>query len=68
MHRGCRVKIPDVKISRETIAGLEYCGGGYFRTPGPVGKKTFCIHAPELVAVLLRMLDEAEAKAKGAAI
>lgn len=44
-------------LSSDLVRRLEYVGGGYFRLPGPVGEKTFVIHAPELVRELLKLLD-----------
>lgn len=48
------------KLTVDEIRQLEYAGGGYFRIPGPVGKKTKIIHAPELRELLLKLLDEAK--------
>lgn len=45
-------------MTLEQIKQLEYQGGGYFRLPGPKGEKRPTIHAPELLKVLLTLLEE----------
>lgn len=45
-------------MTLEQIKKMEYQGGGYFREKGPKGKKMPTVHAPELVAVLIKMLEE----------
>ena len=45
-------------MTLDEIKQLEYQGGGYFRLRGPKGKKMPIIHAPELVALLLDLLQE----------
>lgn len=50
-------------MTLEEIRRLEYLGGGYFRIPGPVGKKMPIIHAPELLALLLKKIAELESGA-----
>lgn len=47
-------------LTLDEIRSLEYAGGGYFRLPGPVGKKSKIIHAPELRTLLLQLLDQKE--------
>lgn len=46
------------EMTLDEIRQLEYAGGGYFRLPGPVGKKTKIIHGPELHKLLLKILDQ----------
>lgn len=46
------------KLDTQDVRKLEYVGGGYFRMPGPVGKSTFVIRAPELVRLLLERLED----------
>lgn len=46
------------EMTLDEIRQLEYAGGGYFRLPGPVGKKAKIIHGPELHKLLLEILDQ----------
>ena len=52
----------------EEIRKLKYVGGGYFRIPGPVGKKSPTIHGPELLELLLKYLPERDEETKPDAI
>lgn len=36
---------------------MEYCGAGYFRLPGPVGKERPILHGPQIVERLLTIID-----------
>lgn len=43
-------------MSEIDITKLEYVGGGYFRMPGPPGKKMPTVHGPELLKLVRKLL------------
>jgi hypothetical protein len=52
-------------MTRDQLRELKYEGGGYFRVKAPRGVRSPTIHGPELLRILLELLEQLEEHEKG---